>query len=106
MHGLTLTTIIVKKPHVTQILVDQEMIIMEATNQTYFSLNVIGAKIWSLFDSGERTLMDVARYLQNEYHLEEQQSIHDAQAFVELLCTNQLVFLNPEVSSCKMITKA
>jgi len=106
MHGLTLTTNIVKKPHVTQILVDQEMIIMEATSQTYYSLNVVGAKLWSLFDIGATTLRDVAQYLQKEFHLEEQQSIRDAQQFVELLCTNQLVYLSPDVSSCKMITKA
>lgn len=94
MHGLTLTTSIVKTPHVTEILVDQEMIIMEATSQTYFSLNSIGAKIWSLFTLGALTLMDVAQYLRKEYHLEEQQSIQDAQQFVERLLANRLVDVN------------
>ena len=94
MHALTLTTSIVKKPHVTQIVVDQELIVMDATSQTYFSLNVIGAKIWFLFDIGAITLMGIAQYLQKEYHLEGQQSIQDAQQFVEHLLANQLVCLN------------
>lgn len=102
MPGLTLTTNIVKKPHVTQIMVDQDMIIMEATSQTYFSLNVIGAKIWSLFNDGAITLMDIAYYLQKEYHLEEKQSIQDAQQFVEHLLTHKLVCLN-DLSTCFVI---
>ena len=100
MHGLSLTTNIMKKPNVTQILVDEEMIIMEATNQIYFSLNVIGAKIWSLFKSEPKTIIDIAQYLQKEYDLEEQQSIQDAQQFVELLLVNNLV------SSHEMITES
>jgi Coenzyme PQQ synthesis protein D (PqqD) len=72
MHSLTLTTKITKRPHVTQLL-------------------GIGANIWSLFNTEGIRLMDVARYLQKEYHLEEQRSIEDAQAFVELLLANDLI---------------
>ena len=93
MHRLTLTTKIVKRPHVTQVLVDQETIVMEATSQTYFSLNAIGAKIWSLFNIGALTIFDLAQFLKEEYHLEEEKSIQDARQFVELLLANDLVYL-------------
>ena len=94
MKGLTLTTTIIKKPHVTQILVDGETIVMEATNQTYFNFNGTGSKIWSLFDIGSVTTHDLAHYLQDEYHLEKHQSIQDARQFVEMLIANDLVYLN------------
>lgn len=94
MQPLTLTTMIVKKPHLTEILVDNELIIMEETNQTYFSLNLIGAKLWALFNTGAKTTMDLGQYLQKEYPLEEQQSMQDAQRFVELLLANDLVYLS------------
>ena len=87
-------TLIVKNPHVTQIWVDQELIIMEETRRTYFSLNPIGAKMWSLFNVGAMCLIDLAQYLQKEYRLEEERSILDAQQFVELLLANDLVYLN------------
>ena len=92
MHRLTLTTKIVKKPHVTQVLVDQEMIVMEPTSQTYFSLNVIGAKLWSLFNIGALTIHDLAHYLKEEYHLEEEKSIQNARQFVENLLANDVVY--------------
>ncbi|MCX7114328.1 MAG: PqqD family protein [Gammaproteobacteria bacterium] len=91
MQGLTLTTPLVKKPQVTQIWVDQELIIMDATSQTYFSFNVMGAKIWFLFNIGATSIMDVAQYLQKEYLLEEQKSIQDAQQFIELLLANHIL---------------
>ena len=91
MPSLTLTAKITKRPHVTQLLVDHEMIVMEEINQTYFSLNAIGANIWSLFNTEGITVIELARYLKKEYHLEEQRSIQDAQAFVELLLANDLI---------------
>ena len=95
MSGLTLSTELVKNPHVTQILVDEEMILMAETTQTYFSCNAIGAELWSLFNLSRVTLTDVAQYLQKAYHLEAQRSIQDAQAFVGLLLANDLVSIAP-----------
>lgn len=92
MHRLTLTTKIIKNPHVTQVLVDQETIILEPISQTYFSLNVIGAKLWSLFTIGALTILDLAHYLKEEYHLEEDKSIQDARQFVENLLANEVVY--------------
>ena len=92
MHGLTLTTKMVKSPHVTQIRVDLETIIMQPTSQTYFSFNGIGANIWSLFNIGALTVIDLAHYLKEEYHLEEEKSIQDAYQFVESLLVNGLVY--------------
>jgi len=92
MYGLTLTTKIAKKPHVTQVVVDQETIILEPTSQTYFSLNVIGAKIWSLFNTESLTISELADYLKEEYCLDEDKSIHDAYQFIERLLANHLVY--------------
>ena len=94
MHRLMLATNIVKKPHVTDILVDNELIVMSETSQTYFSLNIIGAKIWALLNVGSVCMIDLVQFLQNEYHLDEQQSIQDAQQFVELLLASDLVYLS------------
>jgi hypothetical protein len=91
MHYFTLTTKIVKTRHVTHVIVDQETIIMEATSQTYFSLNAIGAKIWSLFNIDPLTVIDLANYLKKEFHLEEEKSIQDAHQFVECLLANNLI---------------
>ena len=77
----------------SQLLVDQEMIIMDAISQSYFSLNVIGAKIWSLLHDGSLTMVDLAQYLQKECDFEEQRSIQHVQQFVELLLANNLVYL-------------
>jgi hypothetical protein len=94
MQRITLTTTIVKKPHVTQIRVDHEMVIMEETSQSYFGLNAIGAQMWSLLDIGPISMMEIAQYLHKKYHLDERQSIHDAQEFVELLLSNNLIYLS------------
>lgn len=94
MDDLTLTARIRKKPHVTQVVVDQELILLEETSQTYFGLNTIGAKIWSLFQTGTMTLIDLAQYLQKEYQLDEQQSMQDARQFVEHLLSNHLVYVS------------
>jgi len=90
---LTLTTQMSKKADVTQIMVDHELIIMQASNQTYFNLNPTGAKIWALFDMGGVTMVDLALYLQKEYHLDAQRSIQDARQFIELLMAHDLVDL-------------
>ena len=92
MHSLTIKTKIAKNPHVTQLLVDQETIIMEAIRQTYFSFNVIGAKMWSLFNNEAMTIIDLAHYLKEKYCLEEEKSIQDAHQFVEGLLANNLVY--------------
>ena len=94
MYSLTLKKRIIKKPYVTELLVDQEMIIMDAISQSYFSLNAIGAKIWSLLHDGSMTMMDLAQYLQKECNFEEQRSIQHVQQFIELLFANALVELN------------
>ena len=78
----------------TEIRVDEETIIMDETNQLYFNLNVTGAKMWSLLHVGEVTIIDLAEYLREEYHLEEQQSIQDAHQFVDLLLSNELVYFD------------
>lgn len=88
---LLLTTKLVKRTHVTDVLVDQELIIMDQNTQIYFGLNSVASKMWSFFDSKTVTLLELAHYLQCEYHLEEQQSIQDAQAFVDGLFVNRLI---------------
>ena len=92
MHALTLTTKVLKKSDITQVVVDQETIIMNATTQTYFSLNAIGAKIWALFHDDALSMIDLAAYLKEKYHLEEEKSIQDARQFIEMLITNNLVY--------------
>ena len=99
MTHLTLTTQMRKKPYVTQIMVDHELIIMQATNQTYFNLNPTGAKIWALFDMGGVTMVDLALYLQKAYHLDVQRSIQDAHQFIELLMANDLIDLITDPAS-------
>lgn len=93
MTKLRPSTNIMKNPEVTQVIVDQETIILEPAKQAYYGLNSIGAKIWSRFSHRVTTIEEIARYLQQEFHLDHQQSMQDACQFVEMLITNKLVHI-------------
>lgn len=49
--------------------VDDEALIIQLTSGSYYSLNVVGTRVWESID-GTRTAGDVAKIIQDEYDAE------------------------------------
>lgn len=88
-----------RKSSITHLVVDQETILLDASNETYFSLNQVGASIWFFLATKDQTMMDISSYLQQTYGISEKQSINDATQFVETMIRNGLITTQPPTNA-------
>lgn len=91
MNSIDLRGLIIKNANVKPIVIDQDMVLMDPNTNAYFNLNAVGAKIWALFEQGPISLEKVANFLQQTFHLSTEQSITDAQQFIDQLLKHQMV---------------
>ncbi len=88
-----------RKSTITHLVVDQETILLDASNETYFSLNRVGASIWTFLETQDCTVMDIASYLQQQYGIAEKRSLHDAIQFVESMIKSGLINAQPPTNA-------
>ena len=85
MNDFSMTRQFVKKPNVSHVTVDNETIVMEPTAPACFSLNAVGAVIWSLFEIGPVSLGEIIESLHNAYGVKKEQCAYDALKFIECM---------------------
>ncbi len=68
-----------------------ETVLLHLTAGTYFGLNPVGGRIWSLLEGQARTLGEISALLVEEYEVEESEARADVLALASDLCANGLL---------------
>lgn len=72
-----------------------EAIVMDLDSGTYYGLDEIGFRMWTLLGS-HRDLRSVSRVLLAEYEVQDEQLNQDLLAFVDHLASRKLLTLNDD----------
>lgn len=70
--------------------VSGEMVILDLTTESYFGLDEIGSRIWSLLESG-KSLEETNKILLEEYEVEPSQLMSDIKDLLDELVAKGLV---------------
>ncbi|WP_165485216.1 PqqD family protein [Legionella rowbothamii] len=95
MNQLITTCLISKKHNVTHVELDNEIMVLEPTSQTYFGLNPVGAKLWPLFDKPGKSMEEVIQFLMQEYHIEWLKAADDALSFIQTMINHNILAVEP-----------
>lgn len=80
-------------PEVVSRTVQDEQVLLNLESGIYFGLNPVGARIWSLIESG-KAVNEITRQLCEEYEVSPAKAESDLLALVQQLAKAKLVQLN------------
>jgi hypothetical protein len=83
-------TIVVVSKELAAADLGDEVAILNTKNGVYYSLNPVGATIWSLIQE-PRSVRDVCEALVTQYDVEPDRCEHDAIALLQQLAENELI---------------
>lgn len=76
--------------HVVAKTIDEVAVLLNLTNEMYYSLNEVGARVWELAD-GQRTIATIVDTLAGEYDAERGQIAEDVRSLLAALAAEGLI---------------
>ena len=70
--------------------IDDEVVLLSIDEGKYFKMNDVGSSIWERLDE-PRSFKELITYLLEEYEVEEEACREEANTFIEMLLTHNLV---------------
>lgn len=70
---------------------DNQVVILQYTTGTYFTLNEVGTRIWQLLEEGNHSLQEIVTVLSTEYAASEAQLQRDVLTLAEQLKAKELL---------------
>lgn len=70
--------------------VGSEIVLLDLDSGTYFGLDTVGSRLWQLFEQG-KSIAEACDVLINEYEVDYETLLNDAQALAEDLLAKKLM---------------
>lgn len=83
-------TTFMRNQHLLSSEIDEDLIMMDATQNSYFCLNSVGKAIWDFLDTPQ-TYTDLITQLTQTYDIDTTQCQQDIEPFLQALLKHQLI---------------
>ena len=81
---------LIRNPDLLAADMDGEKVMLSITNNSYYGINDVGARIWDLLDTPS-TQQEISRIIAAEYDVEETQCLSDVQNFLLELLEHDII---------------
>jgi len=79
-----------KASHTASQMINGEAVVLDIPGKILRGLNPVGSRIWELVD-GQRTLLDIARLVAEEYTRSEIEVLQDVESFLDELAVRGVI---------------
>ncbi|HUJ78816.1 MAG TPA: PqqD family protein [Nitrospiria bacterium] len=84
------TRVPMKASHTASQMINGEAVVLDIPGKILRGLNPVGSRIWELVD-GQRTLLDIARLVAEEYTRSEIEVLQDVESFLDELAVRGVI---------------